>query len=101
MEEAGQLHNVQREHLLVTKVRSYIVHLLSTYVSGTIRWNCRLWMMRPRFTSSLDVRGISCHRSRDVRQAQQLDLYRRRVLNNRIPDEDVRQIRPHAQFIYA
>lgn len=59
----GSYNNIPHEHLLITKVWTYIVHLLSTYVSGTIRWNCGGWMTRPRFTSSSDVRGISCHRN--------------------------------------
>lgn len=49
-----------RTHLLTTTIRSYIVHLLSTYASGTIRRNCSPWITRPAgFASSLDAQRIA------------------------------------------
>lgn len=77
MEEAGQNRN-NMSHRTSTPTynnRSYIVHLLSTYVSGTIRRNCRPWMTRSDgfAPSSLDAYRISRHVRRIRRSPMRRD----------------------------
>lgn len=60
MEEAGRSCNNMpyrtNTPTLAITTRSYIVHLLSTYVFETIRRNCNPWITRPAgFASSLDM----------------------------------------------
>ncbi|KAL0121492.1 hypothetical protein PUN28_006774 [Cardiocondyla obscurior] len=72
MEEAGRNRNNMshrtKHTYLQQPVRSYIVHPLSTYVSGTIRRNCRPWMTRSDgfAPSSLDAYRISRQRNRQL-----------------------------------
>lgn len=81
MEEAGR-YAISHIHLLITTIRSYIVHLLSTYGSGRIRRNCSPWITRSvGFASSLEAHRISllygkiCSSGRTLTRLSLIDIH--------------------------